>query len=207
MAAPTSSDGRLGGTDGNERLTGSTGAALLLLLGIEGLTVISLGSLLSEHIFIGVLLIPPILLKIASTGYRFTRYYRGDREYVSKGPPPLLLRTLGPVIVISAIVLFVTGVALLVMGPGGGGLRGIHKLSFIVLFAALAVHVLLHLRKLPFLTAADWRRRTWLPGSGVRRGLLVLTLAAGLGLGAVAIANDGSWVHRHHDHGFADSGR
>jgi hypothetical protein len=187
MAAPTSSDGRLGGTDGNERLTGSTGAALLLLLGIEGLTVISLGSLLSEHIFIGVLLIPPILLKIASTGYRFTRYYRGDREYVSKGPPPLLLRTLGPVIVISAIVLFVTGVALLVMGPGGGGLRGIHKLSF--------------------LTAADWRRRTWLPGSGVRRGLLVLTLAAGLGLGAVAIANDGSWVHRHHDHGFADSGR
>ena len=197
---------RLGGTDGNERLTGSTGAVLLILLAIEGLTVISLRSLLSVHILVGVLLIPPVLLKIATTGYRFTRYYLGDPEYVRKGPPPAFLRALGPVIVVSSIVLFSTGVALLFMGPGGGGLKGIHKLSFIVLFAAMAVHVLAHLRKVPALAIADWRARTRLPGGTIRRALLVLTLAAGLGFGAVAIVYDGAWVHRHH-HRFDDGGR
>ena len=80
----------------------------------EGLTVISLNSFLALHIFLGVVLIPPVLLKVASTGYRFVRYYRADAPYVRKGPPPPLLRALGPVIVISSVVLFGTGVALLV---------------------------------------------------------------------------------------------
>ena len=46
-APATSADARHGGTDGNDRLTGSAGATLLLLLAAEGLTVLSLGSLLS----------------------------------------------------------------------------------------------------------------------------------------------------------------
>lgn len=197
---PTPSDGRHGGTDGNERLTGSAGAILIALLAIEGLTVLSLRSLLSLHVFVGVLLIPPVALKIGATGYRFLRYYAGDRAYVAKGPPALLLRALGPVIVVASVVLLATGVALLAIGPGDSPVRGIHKLSFIVLFAAMAVHVLAHIRKVPGLTSADWRARTRLPGAPARRGLLVVTLVAGLAFGAVAIAYDGSWVHRaHHD--------
>jgi hypothetical protein len=205
-ATSSTSEGRLGGTDGNERLTGSNASVLLILLAVEGLTVISLNSFLALHIFLGVVLIPPVLLKVASTGYRFVRYYRADAPYVRKGPPPPLLRALGPVIVLSSVVLFGTGVALLVMGPGGGGIRGIHKLSFIVLFAAMAVHVLAHLRKVPALAIADWRSRTRLPGGTIRRALLVVTLAAGLGFGAVAIVYDGAWVHRHH-HRSDDGGR
>jgi hypothetical protein len=198
-------DEGLGGTDGNERLTGSTGAILLVLLGVEGLTVISLRSLLSLHVFLGVLLIPPVLLKVASTGYRFSRYYTGHGAYVSKGPPALVLRALGPVIVLAAGVLLATGVALLVMGPGGGAVRGVHKLSFIVLFAALSVHVLAHLRKVPALTVADWRKRTRLPGGSARRALLLVSLLAGLAFGTVAIAYDGAWVHRAH-HRLDDGG-
>jgi hypothetical protein len=200
------SDGRLGGTDGNERLTGSTASVLLVLLGVEGLTVISLSSFLSLHIFLGVLLIPPVVLKLASTGYRFVRYYRADPPYVRKGPPALFLRALGPIVVVSALVLFGTGVALLVMGPGGGLVHTIHKLSFIVLFAAMGVHVLAHLRKVPALAAADWRARTRLAGGSVRRALLLLTLVAGLGFGGVAIAYDGAWVHRAQHHRFEDRG-
>ena len=195
-----------GGTDGNERLTGSTAAVLIVLLGVEGLTVLSLGSLLSLHVFLGVLLIPPVLLKIASTGYRFARYYTGSRPYVAKGPPPLFLRALGPVIVLSSGVLLATGVALLAMGPGGGSVRGLHKLSFIVLFAAMSIHVLAHLRKVPNLTAADWRKRTRLAGGSARRGLLLASLLAGLAFGAVAVSYDGSWVHRAHHHHFDDGG-
>jgi hypothetical protein len=193
-------DGRHGGSDGNERLTGSTGGLLVVLLAVEGLTVLSLRSLLSLHVFVGVLLIPPVVLKIASTGYRFTRYYTGAAAYVRKGPPALLLRALGPAIVVSSVVLLATGVALLVMGPGGGPVRGIHKLSFIVLFAAMGVHVLAHARKVPALLTADWRRRTRLAGATGRRGLLVATLAVGLAFGCVAIAYDGAWVHRQHHH-------
>ena len=199
--------GKHGGTDGNERLTGSTAAILIVLLAVEGLTVLSLGSLLSLHIFLGVMLIPPVALKVASTGYRFLRYYTGSRPYVAKGPPPLILRALGPVIVLSSGALLATGVALLLMGPGGGSVRGLHKLSFIVLFAAMSVHVLAHLRKVPALTAADWRRRTRVPGGSARRALLLASLLAGLGLGAVAVAYDGAWVHRAHQHRFEDGGR
>ena len=73
--------GRSGGTDGNERLTASTGAVLIVLFAMEGLTVLSLSTLLSWHVFIGVALIPPVLLKLASTGYRFVRYYGGRDFY------------------------------------------------------------------------------------------------------------------------------
>jgi hypothetical protein len=193
-------DGRLGGSDGNERLTASTGALLLILLAVEGLTVISLHSLLPLHVFVGALLIPPVVLKVASTGYRFARFYTGAAAYVEKGPPVLILRALGPVIVVSSVAVLASGVALLAMGPGDGPVRGIHKLSFIVLFAAMGIHVLAHARKLPALLAGDWRRRTRLAGATGRRVLLLATLAVGLAFAGVAIAYDGAWVHRQHDH-------
>jgi hypothetical protein len=62
------------GVAANARLTGAVSAALLVLLIGEGATIPFLGPLLGPHIFIGLLLIPPVLLKLASTGYRFARY-------------------------------------------------------------------------------------------------------------------------------------
>ena len=57
-------------------------------------------------------MIPPAVLKIASTGWRFVRYYAGAPAYRRKGPPPVLLRLLGPVVVILTVVLLASGVAL-----------------------------------------------------------------------------------------------
>ena len=75
--------------------------------------------LISMHVFVGMLLVPFVTVKIASTGYRFVRYYRGDVAYTRKGPPPLPLRLLGPVVVVTTIALLGTGVAaLLVRGQG-----------------------------------------------------------------------------------------
>jgi hypothetical protein len=176
------------------------------LLWVEALTVLSLRSLLSVHIFVGVLLIPPVLLKLASTAYRFTRYYTGSEPYVAKGPPPLLLRVLGPILVLSVAMLLVTGVLLLAMGPGDGPVRGLHKLSFIVLGIVVSVHALAHLSKVAGLTAADWRKRTRLPGSSIRRFAVLASLLAGFAFGAVAVHYDGSWVHRAHHHHFGDGG-
>jgi hypothetical protein len=70
---------RLGGTEGNEILTNATAVVLTLLLIAEGVTILLIGDLLSAHMFIGMVLIGPVLLKLGSTGYRFARYYSGAR--------------------------------------------------------------------------------------------------------------------------------
>src|SRR5947209_19688083 len=103
---------RTGGVAGNARLTGAVAVALLVLLAAEGVTIPFIGQLLGPHMFIGLLLIPPVALKLASTGYRFARYYTGNETYVRKGPPPVLLRMLAPGVVLTTLAVFGTGVAL-----------------------------------------------------------------------------------------------
>ena len=118
-ARPGSPIARLtaGGTEGNERLTAATGVVLLVLLAALGVTILRIHPLLSEHMFLGVLLIGPVALKMGSTGYRFIRYYTAEPRYRRKGPPPLLLRLLAPLVVLSTVVVFASGVALLLIGP------------------------------------------------------------------------------------------
>ncbi len=50
---------------GNHRLTALVGLVLLLGLAVEGATIPFLGSLLSVHIFVGMLLLGPVALKLA----------------------------------------------------------------------------------------------------------------------------------------------
>src|SRR5690348_2164745 len=80
-----------GGTNGNERLTAVTGLVLIALLAVIGLTIVQMQPLISVHLFVGLLLIGPVVLKMASTGYRFMRYYTGNARYREKGPPEILL--------------------------------------------------------------------------------------------------------------------
>ena len=101
------------------------------------------------------LLIPPIMLKLGSTGYRFVRYYTGSDPYRVEGPPHTALRLLAPAVVLSTIALFATGVALITLGPRSGSLVGLHKASFVVWFVAMAAHVLGHA-----LRVLDWLRPT-----------------------------------------------
>jgi hypothetical protein len=46
----------------------------------------------------------------ASSGYRFARYYTRDRAHRRKGPPPALLRWTAPGVVVTTLVVLVTGV-------------------------------------------------------------------------------------------------
>ncbi|MGH9114660.1 MAG: hypothetical protein ACRDWW_02405 [Acidimicrobiales bacterium] len=66
------------GVESNSRLTASNAVVLLVLLAAEGATLLSVRSLLTPHVVIGMVLVPPVLLKIGSTGWRFVRYYRGS---------------------------------------------------------------------------------------------------------------------------------
>lgn len=146
---------------------------LFALLALEGVTILFVRPLLSLHEFIGMLLVPPVALKLASTGWRFTRYYLRDPEYVAAGPPPLLLRLTAPFLVLSTIGVFATGVAMLALGPRSQGLIGLHKASFIVWFAAMAVHVLCHMRRVPALVRRTGRAQRWLVVAALAVGLAV----------------------------------
>ncbi|MGI8420751.1 MAG: hypothetical protein ACR2MU_00560 [Gaiellaceae bacterium] len=185
------------GAEGNARLTATTGAVLLVLLAVEGVTILFLGPLLPEHIFVGMLLIPPVLLKLASTGWRFVRYYAGSRAYVAKGPPHSFMRMLAPLVVAATASVFVTGVALLLLGPqsGRGLVLGLHKVSFIVWIAVTGVHVLVYAVRLPRLIAADSWRGERGGGSLLRRSAIAATLVAGVTLAAATYPLAGPWLH------------
>jgi hypothetical protein len=186
----------VGGSDGNERLTAAAAVVLSVLLIAEGLTLLGgVRRFLVPHVFIGLLLIPPILLKLGSTGWRFLAYYRRVDEYVRKGSPQVLLRILvAPALVAATVVLFATGIAATWVGHGGL-LLGLHKASFVVWGIAFGIHFLAHVLELPRLVAVDWWRPDALAGRGLRQYLLAGALVAGL---VVAIA---AFPLAHHWHG------
>jgi hypothetical protein len=192
------------GVEGNERLTGSVAAALLVLLAAEGLTVLRVRTLLAPHVFIGMLLVPPVLLKIGSTGWRFVRYYTGAPAYRRRGAPPVLLRLLGPFVVVLTVVLFASGIVLLFDPSGRGLLLAVHKASFLLWFAAMTVHVLGHLVDTARLAPRDWvgsvRRRV--PHAGLRQTALVSSVVTGLLLGAALLGRVTPYLAStpHHGH-------
>ena len=161
-------------------MTAGTGAILFGLLFVEGITILMLDWLFSVHVFVGMLLVPPVALKLATTGYRFTRYYTGSPAYRRAGRPRMLLRAIAPIVVLSTLGVFGTGVALLLLGPHEPWMVGLHKAAFIGWFAVTSVHVLAYLLRLPGLALADWRRDERLGGSLARRAVLGSALAAGL---------------------------
>ncbi len=210
-ALPTRSRaGRLtgGGTDGNELLTTVTGAVLLVLLAVLGVTILRMRQLVSVHMFVGMLLIAPVALKLSSTGYRFVRYYTKNPPYRVKGPPHALLRALAPIMVLSTVVVFASGVALLFAGPSSRStLLPIHKVSFIVWLVFTAPHVLAYLPKLPHALRADYTSVHGLSSDVTGRSGRMLSLAAALVAGVVlavlVIPEFGPWIHNAaaHHHG------
>lgn len=192
------------GPERNARLTALTGVVLLVLLAIEGFTLLSLRAMLSWHIFVGVLVVPVVALKLGSTAYRFFRYYTHRPDYVAAGPPSLLLRLLGPVVILTTVALLATGIALIVVGPGRGLVLNLHKASFIVWVAALGAHVLGHLGRLSGALRGDFGGRDPLGGSRPRLLLVAGSIVIGA-IAAVAIYPQAAawlhWVHAFHGDG------
>ncbi len=206
MSTPTPQDQGLEGADGNARLTAATGLLLLFALFVEGVTILQVREMITLHIFVGLLLIPPVALKLGSTVYRFVRYYTQSPGYLRHGPPPPLLRWSAPLLIIFTVAILASGVALLAVAPGRPGLLlSVHKASFIGWFALMALHVLGHLRDAVVLPRRDWwpaadRARPEAKGprgKGQRRGLVTISLLAGLALAAALLPLASSWTSGH----------
>lgn len=188
-----------GGTAGNEQLTAAAGVLLLVLFAVLGITILRIGQLLWLHLFLGVLLAGPVALKLASTGYRFARYYTADPAYKRKGPPHPILRGLAPLVVLATLAVFATGLALLLVGPSASPtLRLLHKLSFFLWVAVTAVHVLGHLLELPrslrAVSHANRGRSRRRPGSGGRALALIVALLAGVVVSLALLPRQHDWT-------------
>ena len=206
---PDPTSGTSGGPAGNARLTAWIGLILLLGSFVEGLTLISIGGFLSWHIIVGTLLVPPALVKTATTSWRFGRYYTGHGPYRSAGPPILVLRVAGPIVVLSTLGLLGSGLALIAVGPDSSrtslfALPGVdvnaitvHQILFFIWVAAMTVHVIGRL--VPALaTLAGRHRATSVPGRTARGGIVLATLAAAALAAVLVGAGSHGWTNGFH---------
>jgi hypothetical protein len=202
-----------GGPAGNARLTAWTGVLLLVLSLAELVTLLDVRGLISWHIFIGTLLLPPALLKTGSTGWRIACYYTGNPRYRSAGPPPLLLRILGPAVVASTLGLLVSGIALIVMGPDHSrtvlfsalgqqvDTVTLHKIVFVIWLAVTGLHVLGRLVPAFNLTTGRETPGVEIDGRRSRGTVVIASLIAGIAAAALLLAASGDWVSLPRYHG------
>jgi hypothetical protein len=209
--------GAMSGPAGNAELTAWTGLVLLLLIVVELVTLLDVRGLLSWHVVVGVLLTAVAALKIASTGWRILRYYTGIRPYRTAGPPPLLLRILGPLVIAGTVAVLVSGLWLIAVGPTSSrqtfatvlGLRldwlSIHQASFIVFAVVVGAHTLARLIPAFNLGTGRSRReggvgrlRGWAP----RLAIVTATLVAGALAAALILPAASSWRNERDFHDF-----
>ncbi len=192
--------------DGNERLTAAVGLVLLILTVIElGTIVFGLHQFLSLHAFVGFVLIPPVLLKLASTGWRFARYYTGSEPYRLKGAPELAMRLLAPLLVTATVVLFGSGVAMGILhGHSLVLARRLHGPVSVLWMVLVGVHVLVYLKRALIsgkhdVTAAS---RASVRGASGRTYLLAGAIVAGVvaGVGTLPVQHRLLHLPRKHDH-------
>ena len=195
-----------GGPAGNARLTAWLGLVLLGLFGAELVTLLDLRQL-SWHVAIGIALIPPALLKTGTTGWRIVRYYTGNRPYRRAGPPPMLLRVLGPLVVLTTLGVLASGVLLIVIGAPASrrplltvaghtlDALSLHKATFVLWAGATGLHVLARLVPALHMTIArrlgpdaSLRPPRSVPGRARRVGAITLTLAVAAVAAVVALA-------------------
>ena len=186
-----------GGPEGNERLTAASGAVLFLLLAAEGVTILFIRPLLSTHVFIGMLLIPPVAAEAREHRLAvrplLPRLARVRREGAAAPAAPAARARRRRS---RRVVVFATGVALLIRGPGQGLLVGLHKASFVVWLVATGIHVLAYMRARAAardrgLAARAGRASTVAP---VRTMLLAGAIVAGAVLALATIRYAHPWV-------------
>jgi hypothetical protein len=199
VAADADSDRRAKGhsdrTEANSRLTSIAGLVLVVGLAVEGATILRIHQLITAHIVLGLALLGPLLVKLGSVAWRFVRYYAGDVEYGEAGPPRPLLRLLAPVVVVTTVAVFASGVALIATRPGRGStLLLVHKASFVLWFGAMTVHVLAYIAPALRWSLADLAGRGPEVVVATRRHrqlLIGASLLAGLAFGVAGLG----WAH------------
>lgn len=190
--------------DANRRLTALTGLVLLPIFVVEIVTVVlQPRRVLTLHVFVGMVLIPVVVLKLISTGARIVGYYRGVPNYRREGPPTPLLRVLSPILSVLTIAFLATGVVL-IAGPHAayGSALVVHKKIFFPWLAALIVHLAAHLAHAARSSYRDLGRSRMAATPRARNRIALLTgcLLVGVATGMVFAGQASSYLHHHASH-------
>ena len=200
-----------GGPAGNARLTSALGLLLVVLIAAELVTLLDVSGLIGWHVGVGIGLVALALLKTASTGWRMMRYYGGSPTYRKAGPPPLLLRLLGPMVIATTLGVLGSGIALIAVGPDASrrsafsllghraDLVTLHQGFFILFAACTGVHLLARFVPAVSLTTGRPRRPgaddATVPGKVGRVALLVAVAAAAAVAVALVVPSVHRWQH------------
>jgi hypothetical protein len=190
---------------GNERLTAALGLLLVAPVLVEVATVLlGVHTFMSVHVFVGLALIPAVVLKLASTGWRFARYYTRSRVYVEHGPPQIVMRLLAPLFVVATLVLFASGVAMgLLHGHALQIARSLHGPASVIWLVLLGLHVLVYMGRAWRSTARDVFPAgpvSPVRGKTARAYAVATAVVCGLVLGAALVPAQHRWVNIRHDH-------
>jgi hypothetical protein len=189
---------------GNERLTAAVGLLVLAPVVVEVATILlGVHTFMSLHVFVGLALIPAVLLKLASTGWRFVRYYTRSRAYREQGPPQIAMRLLAPLFVTATVVLFGSGIAMGVLhGHALQTARRLHGPASVIWLVLLGLHVLVYLGRAWRTTAQDALPALRKPvrGTTARAYALATVVVSGLLLGGATLPAQHRWVDLRRDH-------
>ena len=201
---------RTGGPAGNARLTAWLGLIALIVIAAELVTLLNVRGLISWHVGVGIALVAVALLKTGSTGWRMIGYYLRSQPYVEAGPPPMPLRLLGPLVVLSTFGVLGTGIWLIavgrrasergfvtVLGHGVSPLT-LHQATFLLFGVCVGLHILA--RVLPAALLATGRaklgaRPERVPGRAARFGLVSGGMVAAVLAVVLVLPTLSDWNH------------
>jgi hypothetical protein len=145
---------------------------------------------------------------LATTGWRFARYYSRNEAYREKGAPQIIMRSLAPLLVLFTVLLFGSGIAIgLVHGEALHVARRIHGPAAFLWTVTLGIHVLVYTPRALRAAIGDLRARTrrTVVGAGVRASIVVVGVVAGIAVGIATLPVQHDWLHlpphHHHRHG------
>jgi magnesium-transporting ATPase (P-type) len=132
---------------GNLILTSHAGLVILFFLVLLYFTGLEFTPLRGVHFGLGFALIPILLVKLGSTGWRAVNYYFDRDPYRAAGPPWLLPRIMALPLTACAIAATISGVVLWAEGTDRGTWATVHIYSVISLAVVVVVHLVIYTRK------------------------------------------------------------
>jgi hypothetical protein len=180
----------------NLRLTAMGGLVLIVLLAFVYGTGALFGDLRDVHFFVGFALIPPLALKLGSTGWRFALYYLRSARYRAAGPPAIFPRLLAPFLVCATVLAVASGIVLWAEGTQRGPWSTVHTDTVIVLLLLLGLHLGVYVRRAVVTVRGDRAAHAfrW------RWGAAALAVALGLGLARSMAFIEPVWHDRQREH-------
>jgi hypothetical protein len=174
---------------GNLILTSHAGLVILFFLVLLYFTGLEFSPLRGVHFGLGFALIPILLVKLGSTGWRAVNYYFDRDPYRAAGPPWLLPRIMALPLTLFAVSATISGVVLWAQGTDRGTWATVHIYSVIALAVVVVVHLVIYTRK-AFRASTRSLEQT---KTTKQERVMVWALLVALVLGSAAVGLEPTW--------------